>query len=861
MTSNYSAPRSVSGAKRAVATAAHALAFPARLERSGRYSVAQGLCDVLVGCMAAMVGDAFWLGRAWDMETSALIGVAMSGLLAISLAQSPTWSRRNAVWQAATLLAGSVLIFTLLPWVAGMGAISINRTESWRLLGLALPGFILTRLVANRQGADTPLESFRWALAAAAGLAFAGPLLSTRSVGTGDAYWYAGMVGDFTTQLRAGIFPVLGGQSEFAFNGAVSPLRFAPLLQHTAGLIDLVTGRSLNFFGLLNLTLVASMVAGAVSTYACLVRTNAAARWIALGLAVLVASSPAVLSLAYTGDLFMSVCTLPYVPLTLCFLHESLVRRTTRATCLLALALAAIWLAHAPIAFWMTAVAATGQLVRLVKEGRSATLWRSWAAAAVVFITLAGFVFVSVVTLGLPAVVADREMVLANLRSAFPGALLPISDNAAALTDYQLGWSLWWVLLAALIGALTRRGRFEVTLAACIVLFLALLLPIPSVLSTLWGHMPQAVINVTFYWPMQRLYLPLAAMSVFGAYATCAGLIGRKRWLTATTLVGIGFALDWSGAEASRFLERGRRNTAVADTARISHLPQNRVLTRYAYSPFAQVPSYYSHGYVDPLWENRLLAQETLIPFDSNYGAIIGRAGKVVAEGNVALRRDAPQNYVLLISPVANSGRRYALDFDFAQPETRGTLVVSSPSISRVYDLPDSGFGMPLAGSPMGFGSTATSHHAISLSGVPGAAETLSVQLYTESVIEPAPASLGSYRWLDYDPSLLPVAVDSWIPYRARVTSDRAAWLETPRMYIEGYVATVDGAQVNVARSPDGLVMIPVPAAASNVTLAYRGPWALQAAYWASLAGWAGALVLLIRGALVTRPRPDGVSW
>ena len=69
------------------------------------------------------------------------------------------------------------------------------------------------------------------------------PSRRARLYGAGDALWYANMLADYVTQLRAGDVPDLCGQTEFAFNGAVYPLRVAPMYQHLGGLLDLLTGR------------------------------------------------------------------------------------------------------------------------------------------------------------------------------------------------------------------------------------------------------------------------------------------------------------------------------------------------------------------------------------------------------------------------------------------------------------------------------------------------------------------------------------------------------------------------------------------------------------------------------------------
>ena len=56
------------------------------------------------------------------------------------------------------------------------------------------------------------------------------PLWTDQAVGTGEAYNYSLALADGVSQLRAGEVPVLVGQTEYAFNGRVHPLRNAPYL-------------------------------------------------------------------------------------------------------------------------------------------------------------------------------------------------------------------------------------------------------------------------------------------------------------------------------------------------------------------------------------------------------------------------------------------------------------------------------------------------------------------------------------------------------------------------------------------------------------------------------------------------------
>ena len=57
-------------------------------------------------------------------------------------------------------------------------------------------------------------------------------------------------------------------------------------------------------------------------------------------------------------------------------------------------------------------------------------------------------------------------------------------------------------------------------------------------------------------------------------------------------------------------------------------------------------------------------------------------------------------------------------------------------------------------------------------------------------------------------------------------------------MFVRGYEATVTGRPAHVQASPDGLVLLPVPAGDSQVQVRYVGPLILRAACWTTFTGW-----------------------
>jgi hypothetical protein len=99
------------------------------------------------------------------------------------------------------------------------------------------------------------------------GLFLLHPFLTHQLLGAGDALWPVNILADFVTQVRAGHFPVFIGQTDYAFNGAVYPLRVAPYYQHFAAAIDAVTGQRLDFVELQHATVVLSGFGGLLAVY------------------------------------------------------------------------------------------------------------------------------------------------------------------------------------------------------------------------------------------------------------------------------------------------------------------------------------------------------------------------------------------------------------------------------------------------------------------------------------------------------------------------------------------------------------------------------------------------------------------
>ena len=822
------------------------VSFAAGIVRFAKSSLAFIAADFLLAGIVCALGGAYWLERSLSLHALATMAVIILSGHALSL----TYQQRQParfIGLPGRLILGHLFALALYCALRSQLGGLVSRPTFACFLGvfaLLQAGWHLRYRSATGEATDGGIEYLRWMLVTVAALFLHRPLLTTGSVGAGDAYWYSIMTADFVSQWREGIFPVFAGQTEFAFNGAISPLRFAPALQHFAGMIDLVTWHSLSFHGILNLTLVSAYVGGALTCYGCLRLIEPRVPWLALVLSLLFSACPGVLALAYVGDLFMSITTLPFVPVLLYGVWRTLTKGDLKGVLIMVAAAAALWYCHPPIALWGTIIAAIAQIARLSRDGGKLETWRNWLIGAACFGVLSLYCFVSVKSLGIPAYPAFRPVIIENLQSAFPGALRPLSKTMVALSDYQLGWALWGALLAGIAGLCFTRPRMPAfAFFAAIVTLLAFLLPIPWLLAKLWMSMPQVIVDITFMWPMQRFYVLLAGLVVFLAFATLGPFCTRRRYGSILLLAVFLSGAAWSGIEALKFHRHAVVSITTPAQASQQLFLQNCILTRYSFNPFRRIPPYFSHGFIDPLLQNRLLAPVTFAEIVSNSAIIEDDPafGIVRAEGTLAAFRTDPAAPTLDLKPILTlePNRHYALKLEFDHPEFVGGLKIRGARMSRFYWLPDSAYDVKTTSPSKAFGTRPGQRRSITLWTDRAVPEEISLHFYFSGE---GPANevktFGRYTLREFDPSQLPISVEKWAPYRARVKAPGPALLETPRLFLDGYQARVNGRAVVVQKSPDSLVMFPVPAGESTVELSYSAPWAVRTAYFFSLGGW-----------------------
>lgn len=783
-----------------------------------------------VALPAALVALLAWALGWHDFGRHRIVGTATRGL-GVALATGAGLAAAGAAGLLHTTIAADL-------WLAGAA-------------GTLLLGVRLLYFATRATWPGQPLEMFRWLALAAAVTTILRPFFMADGLGSGDAYWYTLMLKDFVAQWRAGVFPVWVGQGTYAFDGAISPLRLAPWFQHAAGILDLLTCHALAPIALKNATLMVTGLAGAFSAYFCLRAILRAHPTIASILAWLWLASPGVLAPLMAGDQIMTFMTLPFVPIVLyawwCAWNDN-VRHTVL---LLPAGLAGLWMSHAPIALWLSLFSALQYLALILVRRSWKREWRRLAVMALLFGVLGSLPFVSVFSLdNLIHIATPVGSVLDEIRLAFPANILPIDVHRAIISTYQLGYTIAASGVLALLLGLAFRPRASPAFLAASLLIAPFTLPVPWLTGVVWRSLPSWFVTIDNVWPMQRLFLIWGLVILFALAVVLAdSRLSRRPWFAGLVGVALLAGCGWSWHEAVKLQRWVMRTHTPAAVAEGLLAPNNATLTRYCYSAFSWTPAYVNHGYMDPYLQNRLLDPKTGAVLLSNADA----AAPLLAVRDRSLRAPYPRltqsgiftatrigettTYRLTPPLSLSPGKRYALRFDFLHPGTSGVLQFLDNRLYREYYLPDAGAGLNRRGPSLTFGSEPQSSKVLSL-WVRGTHPVTPNVLFVAPHAGPDSYSFARFWLFTFAPGRLPIAVQSLIPYRARVQTAVPAWLETPRVWQPQWHATVNGRSVAIERSAQNLVAVPVSPGTSEITLRYRAPWYLKLSFAVWLVGW-----------------------
>lgn len=641
-----------------------------------------------------------------------------------------------------------------------------------------------------------------------------------------DGLTYHAVVADAVAQWRAGVFPPYVGQSGYRWNAGTYPQVQAPGLSLLAVAVDVATLGRLSSASVLNAVVLLSVLGGACSMYLALRGLHHERPWLRAALALLYVTCPGVLGVLVRLDMYSTILVLPFLPIVWRALLGLLDTGARRPALALGLSLAAVWSCHPPMALWATCVAG---VTALVFASPRQWPWRALALAVAVFAVAEAWHFTTLFSLGGqqsgnvglwghplgPLPPGMLRAIGANLRADVPGALLPVGWSPGGITNgwpvpgdeatflpaswrvragtpyLQLGYALWGALLLGVVAFVRGSGRRAGAPVAGALVLVLFLFPWPWLSDFLWSHVP-LFFNITRIWPMQRFYVLLAALAPFCAAPVLARLNPR---LLAGVLLP---ALLWSASEASKFSALGLRSRRELGAERVECSPlKDKDLQMGAPRLLP--------AYSDPALHLRLVSD----------------AGGALLDNLAALRAQAPASGWSVAQVAGPDGElgRFTLE-----PGVRQLVLFRAPA------------GVKLAGSAPGYWRVATGDE------LPLWTSQAQAQLVALGAFLPAGMERAPVEWtvMSYRPEDLPLALTNLVPLQVRLASPApaAAALETPRLYLPGYRATVDGQVADVRRGSTGYTLVALPAGARDVRLEYVGTPAMRATFWLSALGW-----------------------
>lgn len=469
-----------------------------------------------------------------------------------------------------------------------------------------------------------------------------------------------------------------------------------------------------------------------------------------------------------------------------------------------------------------------GVAVRLVRTGAQRGGWSppvrqtAWLTLA-----LAGLAIAAALRPGLsPNQVSIREY---TLHWMFPSVFLPISEAAIALSDMQPGYTALALFAMAGIAVLIRPRRDVAAMFAGACFLVCILVPIPGLNPLLFAVLPSPLYN--FALPLFMRFTPLMyTLMVFGGALALGAYLppGAHWWRRGLVTVGLLVAIAWNIVELGEPLNRIEA-TRSSPAATDAFYRSENATTLLIWNQLPVLP-YSNESVSDVLLRSHLLRRDGdgVIP-----DPILADNGGAMEAITATPDPANPGQFILQPRIQIKPGGHLLLRLQGILPSIHGYLDISANGMRRIVDVPPAGGNLDItiwnSGRDM---------------------MDLVWRLCTDAGPS-VPATVFAFargQFRPYGVSDLQIRTRSLVPYRAEVRLDQPARLETPRVAVPGYTASVNGRPVQPETSPNGLVTVPVGPGDNTVEVEYHGTALMRAAWLVSAVCWAGLIARLLSG-------------
>jgi len=274
---------------------------------------------------------------------------------------------------------------------------------------------------------------------------------------------------------------------------------------------------------------------------------------------------------------------------------------------------------------------------------------------------------------------------------------------------------------------------------------------------------------------------------------------------------------------------------SAPEASRVALNPERVTFGRANAEVLGNTNPYLSEGHMDPAAEFRSVdLRDGRVRADG----MTLRSGAVVAAVSYELTLEvdganmAPQG--LALHP---GGTKVSFDFHGRRPD--GILELKLPGFTLDFNLPNE------LHAAAGFGAGTQARAAILLQNPDAADRPLQILFWPRPGRPPTAAAepWATVRVEPWEAEQQRVRLRSLLPTVVEWDADRSGWLESPKLWIPGYAARIDGWPSETIRSAHGLVAVAVPAGRHTVTFTYPGSLALRVSYVISIGAWLTLLV------------------
>jgi len=699
---------------------------------------------------------------------------------------------------------------------------------------------------------NTIMSAVRLIILLMISLATMAPFLSGSVFGAGDAMWYRSLMWDAVIQGRENVFPVYVGATAFNFTG--HPVLISTLLYQVLIIFDFLTGRLLSINVLINCVMVGYGLLHVGLPYLALKALAPNRLWRCTVLTILFALCPGGLSTLYTHDMYPSFATAPFIPVAfaaLAVMVESNYRPV--AAVVAALALAIMWMIHAPTGLLMTYWIAIFSLVALLQDGaRARSILANLATVGLVFLAASSWYFCSMITteittqtpntIGPPhGFFAGADFVSAAFGSnwaRWPGSLLPVDTNQT-IFSVQLGYSLFVVWLLVGLFALRRRIGRLVPFLVCLLVMAILVFPVPVATKMLWQTLPHAF-EFILAEPYQRLYRFIAATLVVAAVLVPTGKRHQRIWTTIAIVL-----VCWSGLEAWKLVHYGWKQLLSTEGLERLYRPESNITNIYAFFRMKKgVDDTVSH-YDPPLFDH-VIDLDTGMVTIGNQETLLNQCRSSADRVAVVSARCDGESCLL-----SEPGREEILATFTVAPGSRTLFSYYAEFPDRYLPVPSHHFqaGISIYRNNKFYYNQllyAEGSHGLSVANAGSEVAHYEVRSHMSGQAT-GPVRLNQICLTPYDPNTLPIRPLTDVGYRVLIAQGHPGQaLETRLSYLRGYQATINGLPVEVLASPQQRLMVPLRAGPNEIEVIYRGTPIMRASFVISVLSTLLALAYLL---------------